>query len=99
MCYLHRPGHGVNSCKVMQKQDKSAKSTWLAICGGGAGRVRFQVAEKRLAEVQYLNALVTSAVQEFLKQNKHARSTATQDSGLEKEPDKFNLKNLSIGEE
>ena len=57
---LHRPGHDVNSCKVMRAQAKSIKSNWLTTCGSGACCVWLQVTKKRPAEGQDLIALVAN---------------------------------------
>ena len=46
-----------------------------------------------------MNALVTRVVSEVLKQNKGAKATANQESGLEDDQDNFNFENLNIGEE
>ena len=52
-----------------------------------------------MSKVQELNSLVASVVSEVLKQNKRAKAMAVNDYGLEKEPWKFNFKNLIIMEE
>ena len=52
------------------------KSTWLAVCGGRAGRVRFQGTNKRPAKGEELNDLVTRSVKEILKPNKRVKSNA-----------------------
>ena len=88
----------MNSCKVVQAQYKAKKLTWLTYCGGGAGFVQLQCAKKCLNEVQELNSLVVSAVSEVLKQNKRAKDTAAHDSGLEDDPNNFNIKTLNIKE-
>ena len=49
VCPLHGPAQNMNLCKVMMAQAKSVKLTWLAARGGGAGRVRFQVAKNQPA--------------------------------------------------
>ena len=59
--------------------------------------MRFQGAKNCLAEGQDLNYLVTSMIQEVLKQNNHEKSTYTIDSGSEEDPDNINFENLSIG--
>ena len=71
---------------------------WLTHFGGGAGCVQLQCAKKCLKEVQELNSLVVSAVSEVLKQNKRAKDTAAHDSGLEDDPNNFNIKTLNIKE-
>ena len=42
------------------------KLTWMTSCGRIAGHLRFQDSKKRLDEGKDLNALVASAVSEFL---------------------------------
>ena len=59
---LNGPGHEMNSYKAMLEQAKSMKSAWSTARGGGAGRVRSQVAKKRPAKGKELNALVANAV-------------------------------------
>ena len=60
VCPLYGSGHHMNSCKVILAQAKSMISTWSTAPGGGAGHVRFQGANKRLAEGKELNALVSN---------------------------------------
>ena len=62
MCPLNVPGHYMNSCKVMQAQAKSIKSTWLTSPIGGSGHVRFQITKKLPDSGEDLNFLVTNAV-------------------------------------
>ena len=73
MCPIYGSRHDMNSCKLMKAQAKDTKLTWLNACGGGAGRVRFQGAKKRLSEGKELNDLVISAVKEVLKPKKHVK--------------------------
>ena len=54
--------------------------------------MRFQVAKKFLDRVQELNALLASAVSDFLKTN-----TATHKFGLEDDLENFNFKNPASG--
>ena len=75
------------------------KSTWLTAHGSGVGRLRLQGNKKCLYKGQELNDLVANAVKEVLKANKHEKYKAANDSGLEEEPDKFNVENFIIGEE
>ena len=83
MCPLPGPGNDIESCKVMQVQDKYMKQTRSAACGGGAGYMRFQGTKKLLTEGQQLNALVANTVKEVIKQNKCSKATDEHESGLE----------------
>ena len=85
---LHETGNDMIFCKLMQAQSKGMKSTWLTVCGCGAGRVRFQGAKKRPHKGQEPNTLVVNAVKEVLN-----------DSWSEVDPDNLNLENLGIRKE
>ena len=99
MCPLHGPGHDINSFKLVQAQANGTKSTWSSACDGGSGRIRLQGAKKRQAECEDLNYLVTNAVKEILKANKHLNAKAANDSISEEEQENFNFEDLKIGEE
>ena len=79
---MHRLGHDMKSCKLMQAQSKSVEFTLLTSCGGRAGRVQFQVAKKRPSEGQDLNDFVASKVSKVLNKNKHTNPVTTHYSGL-----------------
>ena len=61
------------------------KLTYSNACSGGAGRVRYQGAKKRLAKGKYLNALFANAVKAVINTNKRKNSKASSDSGSEDE--------------
>ena len=82
MLPIHGPINDMNLCKVVQSEDKSMKLTWPTACGSRAGHVRFQVSKKCQAEGQDLNYIVSCVVSEVLKQNKHIKATAMQNSKL-----------------
>ena len=88
---LNGPVHNMNSCKVMLAQSTAIKSAWFTNCSGGAGRVRFQVAKKRPAEVKELNAVVANAVKAVLTTNKYNNFKSSSDSGSEGEQEHFNF--------
>ena len=94
---LHGPGHDMNSYKVMLAQSKAMTFTWSTARSGSAGRVRFQGAKKRPAEVEELNSLVANAVKAVLTTNTCKKVKASSDSGSEDEQDHFNFENLKIG--
>ena len=96
---MHGPAQNINSCKVIQTQNKSVKLTWLTTCGGGAGFVRFQGTNKSPAEGEDLNSLVVNAVEEILKSNKLLKAKDKHDSISEEEQENFNFEYLKIGEE
>ena len=81
------------------EQSKTMKSTCSNTRSGCAGRVRFQVAKTRPAEGEELYALVSNAVKEVLKSNKHLKSKASSDSGSEDEQENSNFDNLNSGKE
>ena len=85
------------SWKVVLAQAKAMKSNWLTACGGRAGRVRFQGANKCPAEGKDMNVHVYHSVKEFLKYNKYFKAKASNDSGSEDEQDHFNFETLNIG--
>ena len=89
----------MNSCKIMMAQAKSMKQTWLTACGGGAGCVNFQGANRRPEEGRDLNALVSNALKEVLKYNKCLKAKASKNSGSEDEQEHFNIETLNIGEQ
>ena len=80
-------------------QAKAMNSTWLTACGGGAVRVKFQGAKKRLDEGKDINALVANALKSVLKINKRKKSKASSESVSEHEQDHLNFRTLKIGEE
>ena len=61
--------------------------------------MRFQGTKKCPSEVQELHALVENTAKEVIRQNKHVKATSEHESGLEEEPENFNSKNISNGEE
>ena len=99
MCPLHSPGHNMNSCKIIMVQSKAMKSTWSTARGGGAGRVRSQVAKKCPTKGKEPNDLVANAVKAFLKPNKQNRDKDSSDSGSEDEQEHYNFEILKIGGE
>ena len=60
----------------MQAQEKSTKMTWFSIPGGGS-RVKFACEQKRLADGEELNMLVTQGVANALKLTKRKIRTMT----------------------
>ena len=88
----------MNSCKVVLAQSRYMKLTWLTARGGGAGRLRFQVAKKRPVKGEDINSLVSKALKEDIKPNKRLKAKASNDSGLENKEKNFNFETLKIGE-
>ena len=91
MCPLHGPVNDMNSCKVILAQAKAISLTWLNACGGSAGHVIFQGAKKRPAEVEELNALVSNAVKEVIKTDKHLNAKSKNESDSEDKQKHFNF--------
>ena len=75
------------------------KSTWLTALGGGAGRVRFQVAKKHPAEGKELNDLVANVVKSVLTTNTCKEDKDSSDYGSEEKQEHFNFEKLKIGGE
>ena len=89
----------MNSCKIIMVQSKAMKSTWSTARGGGAGRVRSQVAKKRPTKGKELNALVANAVKAVLNTKKCKNAKESRDSGSEDKQEHFNFDTLKIGED
>ena len=75
----------MNLCKVILAQVKATKSDWLTARGGGAGRVRFQGAKKRLDNGEDTNDVVANAVKPVLTANKCKKSKSSSYCGSEEE--------------
>ena len=80
----------------MQAQAKVMKLTWLNAHGGKSGHVWFQGVKNLPEEGKDLNALVTNAVKDNLKQNKRVKYKAEHDSGSEEEQEKSKFEDLNI---
>ena len=66
---MHVPMDGMNSYKVMHTQAKFIKAARLYSCGGG-GRDNFTSSKKYSIDRKYLNNLIASTVDKYLKINK-----------------------------
>ena len=72
-------------------QAKEMRLTWSTARSYGAGRVRFQGAKKLLAKSEDLNALVSNAVKEVIKTDKHLNAKSKNESDSEDKQKHFNF--------
>ena len=79
----------------MQTQTRSIKQNWSTSQRCGAGRIQFANSKNRSTEGDDLN-LVTNAIIQLLKPNKCIKATATHDSVLDDDIEKFNLKSPTL---
>ena len=87
----------MNSCKVVQDQDKSMKLTCPPAHGSGCSS-NLTSTNNLIADVKELNTLSSSTVAKAIKIKKSSNVNPNNDSNLDAKSDNFNFENLEIGE-
>ena len=93
-CPLYVLIYDMDSCKVMQVQDKYMERAWSYACGG-VNHVKFEVNKKRSDDGKEINIIVDSAVAKSTKMNN--KSKATDNYYPDNDQENFNFENLGIG--